>query len=154
MLENLPEDLTAAHAQGKAPWTERVKTDFHVAVFRDKYPVTDGHLLFVPQYATISVIVDAVNDAIEAGMKMVAAGECKGFNIGMNFGECAGQTVPWPHVHLIPRRIGDTPDPVGGVRRVVEGKGNYKKTPPPFVLQKRSKDDLNEGYNYRDHEAE
>jgi ATP adenylyltransferase len=50
-----------------------------------------------------------------------------GFNIGLNTGVSAGQTCMYPHVHLIFRRDGDTPDPVGGVRNVIPGKGNYKK---------------------------
>jgi diadenosine tetraphosphate (Ap4A) HIT family hydrolase len=45
----------------------------------------------------------------------------------MNWGEAAGQTVAYPHVHLIPRRKGDVEDPVGGVRNTIPGKGNYKK---------------------------
>ena len=51
----------------------------------------------------------------------------EGFNIGINNGEVAGQTVMWPHVHLIPRREGDTPNPKGGVRHVIPLKGNYEE---------------------------
>ena len=47
--------------------------------------------------------------------------------IGQNIGEAAGQTVMYPHVHLIPRRAGDMDDPRGGVRHVIPEKGNYKK---------------------------
>jgi diadenosine tetraphosphate (Ap4A) HIT family hydrolase len=60
------------------------------------------------------------------GNKMVAEGNCDGFNIGINFGAAAGQTVMYPHVHMIPRRIGDCADPVGGVRNVIPGQGNYR----------------------------
>jgi diadenosine tetraphosphate (Ap4A) HIT family hydrolase len=56
---------------------------------------------------------------------MVAAGECDAFNVGMNSGTAAGQTVMYPHVHLIPRRVGDCTDPVGGVRGVIHGQANY-----------------------------
>ncbi|MDO3380535.1 HIT family protein [Geoalkalibacter halelectricus] len=48
-----------------------------------------------------------------------------GFNVGINCGESAGQTVMHAHVHLIPRRDGDTPCPRGGVRGVVPHKMNY-----------------------------
>lgn len=48
-----------------------------------------------------------------------------GFNIGMNCGESAGQTVMHAHVHVIPRRQGDTPDPRGGVRGVIPNKMSY-----------------------------
>jgi diadenosine tetraphosphate (Ap4A) HIT family hydrolase len=44
-----------------------------------------------------------------------------GFNLGVNSGPAAGQTVPHAHVHVIPRRAGDCSDPRGGVRRAVEG---------------------------------
>jgi diadenosine tetraphosphate (Ap4A) HIT family hydrolase len=49
-------------------------------------------------------------------------------NIGINMGEAAGQTVQYPHVHLIPRRAGDVEDPVGGVRGVIPGQANYRKS--------------------------
>ena len=49
------------------------------------------------------------------------------FNVGQNCGEFAGQTVMYPHVHMIPRRKGDMEDPRGGVRHVIPEKGNYKK---------------------------
>ncbi len=109
------------------PWTELVEQDYHVKVFADKYPCTPGHLLFVPKYNTISVLIDAVEDAVRWGQDLVSQGHCDGFNIGINYGPAAGQTVSWPHVHLIPRRIGDVEDPVGGVRNTIPGKGNYKK---------------------------
>lgn len=111
----------------KVPWDNLLKEDFHVAVYRDKYPVTEGHLLFVPKYNTLEVIMNAFEDAFKKGKEMIAEGKCDGFNIGMNYNECAGQTVKWPHVHLIPRRIGDCEDPIGGVRSVIPGKANYKK---------------------------
>lgn len=111
----------------KAPWTELVEEDYHVKVFRDIYPVTDGHLLFVPKYNTIAVLMDCFESAVKDGIKRVQDGEWDGFNIGMNYGKAAGQTVPWPHVHLIPRRNGDMEDPTGGVRHVIPEKGNYRK---------------------------
>lgn len=111
----------------KAPWTELVEEDYHVKVFRDIYPVTDGHLLFVPKYNTVSVLMDCFEDAVRDGINRVQQGEWDGFNVGFNYGKAAGQTVPWPHVHLIPRRTGDMEDPTGGVRHVIPEKGNYKK---------------------------
>ena len=50
----------------------------------------------------------------------------EGYNIGVNCGEVAGQTVFHCHVHLIPRRKGDVENPRGGVRQVISGKGDYK----------------------------
>jgi diadenosine tetraphosphate (Ap4A) HIT family hydrolase len=48
--------------------------------------------------------------------------------VGINCGEAAGQTVMYPHVHLIPRRVGDCANPIGGVRGVIHGQANYKAT--------------------------
>lgn len=109
------------------PWTNCIDEDYHVKVFTDAYPVTDGHLLFVPKYNSIGVLRDAFEDAIQYGKSKVKSGEWDGFNVGLNYGEAAGQTVSWPHIHLIPRRAGDTEDPVGGVRNVIPGKGNYRQ---------------------------
>jgi diadenosine tetraphosphate (Ap4A) HIT family hydrolase len=122
------ETLDDARAAGVAPWDQLVEelSDFHVAVFRDRYPVTQGHLLFVPTHNTLAVINDAFESALLHGERMVELGECDGYNIGLNSGPAAGQTVMYPHVHLIPRRTGDCDDPVGGVRGVIPGQANYK----------------------------
>ena len=122
------ETLYEAKAAGVAPWDLAVErlSDFHVAVFEDRYPVAQGHLLFVPQYNTDDVILDCVETAMREGRRMVRSGECDAFNVGINMGAAAGQTVMYPHVHLIPRRHGDCADPVGGVRAVIAGQANYK----------------------------
>jgi diadenosine tetraphosphate (Ap4A) HIT family hydrolase len=120
--------LNEAKKQGIAPWDDLVWQDFHVAVYRDRYPVTVGHLLFIPQENTPGLIHEAFTSALFEGNKMVNAGDCEGYNIGMNVGQVAGQTVMYPHVHLIPRRIGDCADPTGGVRGVIFGQQNYKAT--------------------------
>lgn len=119
--------LELAQQQGIAPWTDLVSEDQGVVVFRDRYPVTPGHLLFVPKYPGNVPIETAFGAALCAGQRMVNQGECDGFNIGINIGTAAGQTVMYPHIHLIPRRLGDCEDPVGGVRGVVPGQANYKK---------------------------
>jgi diadenosine tetraphosphate (Ap4A) HIT family hydrolase len=111
----------------KAPWTELVEEDYHVKVFADKYPVTEGHLLFVPKYNTVHVLMDCFEQAVQDGISRVQNGEWDGFNVGFNYGQAAGQTVEWPHVHLIPRRKGDMEDPTGGVRHVIPERGNYRK---------------------------
>lgn len=119
-------DLEEAQQNNVAPWTDLVWEDFHVAVYRDAYPVTRGHLLYVPKYNTPGVINDALYSAMAEGQRMVDAGECHGYNVGINMGKAAGQTVMYPHVHLIPRRLGDCADPTGGVRGVIFGQQNYK----------------------------
>lgn len=111
-----------------APWDDLVKEDFHVAVYKDKYPVSLGHLLFVPKYNSIGILTQAFEDAVRTGIGMVKSGKIDGFNIGLNYGKTAGQTVDWPHVHLIPRFEGDVKDPIGGIRGVIPGKANYRKT--------------------------
>jgi diadenosine tetraphosphate (Ap4A) HIT family hydrolase len=111
----------------QAPWDDMVEEDYHVKVFADKYPVTEGHMLFVPKYNTVSVLMDCFEQAVNDGIKRVHEGEWDGFNVGFNYGPAAGQTVEWPHVHLIPRRKGDMEDPTGGVRHVIPEKGNYRK---------------------------
>ena len=122
------ETLEEAQAAGVAPWDLKIGeySDYHVAVFQDRYPVTRGHLLFVPQYNTDTVITDCFESAMLHGRRMVRDGECDAFNIGINMGQAAGQTVMYPHVHLIPRKHGDCADPVGGVRGVIFGQSNYK----------------------------
>ena len=124
------ETLDDARVAGVAPWDQLVQelSDFHVSVFEDRYPVTLGHLLFVPRFNTSGVIRDCFDSAIAEGNRMVAAGKCDAFNVGMNSGTSAGQTVMYPHVHLIPRRSGDCEDPVGGVRGVIPGQANYKQS--------------------------
>jgi diadenosine tetraphosphate (Ap4A) HIT family hydrolase len=124
---NLHYSLDDARDAGDAPWDNVVQDDFHVVVFKDKYPVTEGHLLFVPKYSAVGVIEDCFADALRLGQEKVNSGEWDGFNIGINWGEAAGQTVPYPHVHLIPRRKGDMEDPTGGVRHVIPQQGNYRK---------------------------
>lgn len=111
------------------PWgtDSLVAEDFHVRIHRDRSPVSPGHLLFVPRYNTTLILSEAFNTAFRYGRHRVNIGEWAGFNIGMNYGTAAGQTVAWPHIHLIPRYEGDVADPTGGVRNVIPGKGNYIK---------------------------
>lgn len=120
--------LKAAQEGGVAPWDLTVNElcTEHVAVFRDRFPVTTGHLLFVPRNNTDEGIVVCLGSALLAGQQMVLNGTCDAFNIGLNMGAEAGQTVMYPHVHLIPRNRGDCADPVGGVRGVIPGQANYK----------------------------
>ena len=120
--------LEQAQLNGIAPWDNLVKDRPMVMVYLDRYPCTPGHKLYVPkQNDNANWIVQAMEEALADGNHMVAQGECDGFNIGFNSGLAAGQTVMYPHVHLIPRRKGDVEDPVGGVRNTIPGKGNYKK---------------------------
>ena len=100
---------------------------------RDKYPVTEGHTLVVPRRVVsdwfeatdeerraIFALVDKVKTDLDAGDDAP-----DGYNIGINVGAAAGQTVFHLHVHVIPRRRGDMADPRGGVRHVIPERGNY-----------------------------
>ena len=101
--------------------------------FRDLYPVTPLHTLIIPKrhvadyFGLYQPELNAINELIHL-LKDKILGEDRtvvGFNIGMNAGEAAGQTVFHSHTHLIPRRSGDTESPRGGVRGVVPNKQSY-----------------------------
>jgi diadenosine tetraphosphate (Ap4A) HIT family hydrolase len=109
------------------PWKDKISEDEQIAVYLDKYPVTKGHILVVPKYNNLTAMAEAFKYAVSIGRHQVAIGEWDGFNNGLNGGEAAGQTVMYPHIHLIPRRKGDMEDPRGGVRHVIPEKGNYQK---------------------------
>jgi diadenosine tetraphosphate (Ap4A) HIT family hydrolase len=83
-------------------------------------------LLFVPRWNKNVIIEEALKAAFRLGHQKVVTGEWQSYNVGMNCGEAAGQTVMYPHVHLIPRRAGDCVDSTGGVRAVVLGQANYR----------------------------
>lgn len=120
--------LTEAQQAGIAPWDNEIDNRSRVVVYLDRYPCTPGHRLYVPKDDdNANWVVRAFEEALVDGIHMVNQGECDGFNIGFNYGQDAGQTVMYPHVHLIPRRKGDVEDPVGGVRNTIPGKGNYRK---------------------------
>jgi len=118
--------LQQAQNQGLAPWDDEVDDLQGVRIFRDRYPVTPGHLLFMPESDQPALIIQCFQLAYLRGQAMTRNGDCHAFNVGMNMGAAAGQTVMYPHIHLIPRRSGDCADPVGGVRGVVPGQANYK----------------------------
>ena len=89
-----------------APWLkeniEYENEDY--VVYKDGYPVTEGHLLFVPKNKDKrSNITDCFAYAYDWGVKGVCNYEYEGFNVGINQNEVAGQSVMWPHLHLIPR---------------------------------------------------
>ena len=121
-------DLAAAQAAGVAPWDLVVYETPAYVVYQDRYPVTSGHLLFVPRVNYIDDILHCYRSAHRMGDWLVLNGEADAYNVGINRGEAAGQTVMYPHVHMIPRRSGDCADPVGGVRGVISGQANYKNS--------------------------
>lgn len=99
----------------------------------DGFPVTAGHMLIIPNrhvedYFGLSqdelLACDELLKSLKAQIQRDDS-SVTGFNIGMNAGEAAGQTIFHCHIHLIPRRIGDVEVPRGGVRHVIPGKGSY-----------------------------
>jgi ATP adenylyltransferase len=103
-----------------------------IRVFWDGFPVSPGHALVVPRRHVVGWF-DATPEeraALVHGLDIARAAILEryapdGFNIGVNVGEAAGQTVFHVHVHLIPRYRGDVPDPRGGVRCVIPAKARY-----------------------------
>jgi len=100
--------------------------------FRDKYPVSKGHSLVIPK-RVISNYFDLTFKEQSACWFLVNLVKAElqkthhpdGFNIGINSGEAAGQTVPHCHIHIIPRYRGDMENPRGGVRGVIPEKREY-----------------------------
>jgi diadenosine tetraphosphate (Ap4A) HIT family hydrolase len=123
----MAETLKQAQEQGIAPWDNLYQEERDCVVYQDRYPVTPGHLLFVPKINSREGIAAAFIQAHCYGEWLMIRGDCDGFNVGINRGQSAGQTVMYPHVHLIPRRTGDCEDPVGGVRGVIPGQANYRR---------------------------
>lgn len=108
------------------PWQDPVKELEDCFVYEDAYAVTPGHLLFIPKDDGPSAIARTLGTAYRWGNNQRSLGKIEAFNIGMNQGKSAGQTVAWPHVHLIPRTEGDMEDPTGGIRHVIPERGNYR----------------------------
>jgi len=101
----------------------------------DKYPASKGHTLIIPKQHTADYF-KLPNRAKTAcwlmtdRVKTLLAQRFQpdGFNVGINIGHAAGQTIPHVHIHLIPRYAGDVDNPTGGVRNVIPGKGDYLTT--------------------------
>jgi diadenosine tetraphosphate (Ap4A) HIT family hydrolase len=101
-------------------------------LIKDRFPVSPGHVLIISK--DLKKDFFELNDEerkelplmIEVAKKLIDI-EYKpdGYNIGMNCGETAGQTVFHFHCHIIPRYMGDMVNPRGGVRHCITGKGNY-----------------------------
>jgi ATP adenylyltransferase len=112
----------------------RVVAENHLCIAtRDLYPVSNGHTLVMPKRHVGSYFelrqpeINAITALLEGQRKALQEADpsISSFNIGVNDGPAAGQTIPHCHVHLIPRRAGDVEDPRGGVRGVIPGKQKY-----------------------------
>ncbi len=100
--------------------------------FFDAFPLNPGHCLAVPrrhepdflalspeEQAAVWALVPALRARIERDWTPDA------YNLGVNVGEAAGQTIPHAHLHVIPRYRGDTPDPRGGIRLIITARARY-----------------------------
>ena len=110
-------------------------TKFFFIIRDTAYPVTKHHTLIVTN-RHVSSYFDLDKDEIVELDKLIKQQKrelinldsgISGFNIGVNIGEDAGQSIMHCHIHLIPRRKGDVKDPRGGVRGVIPEKQKYKK---------------------------
>ena len=108
-------------SNGKPEWEGEV-----YAVWMDKFPVTPGHMLWIPKKNSIPFIRVTYGEAFEYAQNKVDQGEWDGFNIGQNIGIAAGQSILWPHIHVIPRHDdGKGPKGKGGIRMAIPD-GDHK----------------------------
>lgn len=101
-----------------------VENESFVAVL-DHYPVSDGHTLVFPRRHITKIADLSSEEMVSLGAILKVAQEQlgeeydpDGYNIGVNEGAAAGQTVPHLHIHLIPRYVGDVEEPRGGIRNI------------------------------------
>ena len=107
------------------------ESEYWYAIY-DKYPVSDGHTLLITK-RHISSFFDLTPEETKQMYNMIKYVKCKldvkyfpdGYNIGVNCGRAAGQTIPHCHIHIIPRYNNDVNDPTGGVRGVISNKQKY-----------------------------
>ena len=105
-------------------------------VLRDTHPVSPGHVLIVPRrhvaslfQATATEREEMLRLADDAHRILTEKHAPDGFNLGINDGPAAGQSVPHLHLHVIPRYRGDVPDPRGGVRWIIAERAKYWNKP-------------------------
>jgi diadenosine tetraphosphate (Ap4A) HIT family hydrolase len=104
----------------------------HCVAIRDAFPVSEGHTLIISKRhvgsffdLSESEVQDLFRLLARAKRALDAAFRPAGFNVGINDGRAAGQTVQHLHVHLIPRYTGDVPDPRGGIRWIFPERADY-----------------------------
>ncbi len=111
---------------------EWLTEDDSFAAILDKFPISKGHTLVIPK-VHVSDFFDLDSSLLEQLMPFVAKVKVllkneygiDGYNLGVNGGRVAGQTVDHAHLHLIPRYVGDTDDPRGGIRHIFPDKARY-----------------------------
>ena len=123
------------------PASRVVDGNDHAFWIRDGFPVSPGHSLIIPRRHVASFFAITFEEReslfqLLDQAKLVADAEFEpdGYNVGINDGATAGQTVPPLHIHLIPRYQGDQADPRGGLRWVIPEKADYWTRPPCWLL--------------------
>jgi len=114
------------------PSSRIVDESEHCLAIRDAFPVSEGHTLVISK-RHVGSLFDLSESEVQDLFRLLsrtkqaldAANRPAGFNVGINDGRAAGQTVPHLHVHLIPRYTGDVPDPRGGIRWIFPEKADY-----------------------------
>jgi diadenosine tetraphosphate (Ap4A) HIT family hydrolase len=106
----------------------------HFYSIYDQYPVSKGHTLIISKRhvesffnLTKEEIIDGFELLIKLKNEVDTLFKPDGFNLGVNDGKYAGQTIMHCHIHLIPRYQHDVEDPEGGVRGVIPSKQKYKR---------------------------
>jgi diadenosine tetraphosphate (Ap4A) HIT family hydrolase len=109
-----------------------IDSNAHALAIADAFPVSPGHTLVVLRRHVAGFFelnaeeLAAVYELLcRMKERLATASRPDGYNIGVNDGETAGQTIMHLHIHLIPRFVGDVGDPRGGIRSVIPGKGPY-----------------------------
>ena len=95
---------------------------------RDTYAVSPGHTVVIPK-RHVAEFFDMTPEEVAACMELIIDAEFRpdGYNIGVNVGPAAGQSIFHVHIHIIPRYKGDVENPQGGVRHVIPKKAHYKR---------------------------
>jgi diadenosine tetraphosphate (Ap4A) HIT family hydrolase len=102
----------------------------HWKLIEDLYPVSQGHHLLVPtshvnSLRELNYSWESLGDALELAITVLTNEGMTDFNVGVNNGVNAGQTIDHVHFHIIPRVVGDVDSPRGGVRGVIPSKKDY-----------------------------
>ncbi len=107
----------------------------------DEFPVSPGHVLIIPRrhvsswfYLTEEEHAAAATLLVQTKTYLDSRYSPEGYNIGVNCGEAAGQTIPHAHLHVIPRYKGDVPNPRGGIRAVIRAKQDYPAHTNSFYI--------------------
>lgn len=130
--------MNQEHGEADCPFChlpgERIIVENQRAVaVRDRFPVTPLHTLIIPR-RHVSSYFELTTEELAACHRLLSRmrdeiltedERVEGFNVGINVGEAAGQTIRHCHIHLIPRRRRDVTDARGGVRHTIPGKGCY-----------------------------